>query len=325
MEDPEASGVGQIYGSNDGETWEFIASDVELTYSNGQYSNLLTGTFEYNDATVNVEIETMTGNGFATFFVGGSETQIGSYPYLAVMLETESSEPVTVTTYHPIDYHFIPVDNSTITFNSNHELKGFSGNYNDLTNKPTIPAAVSGVNDGTNWTSLTIGSDTYGIGGGSTPSNMVTTDTSQEISGSKTFTSYVTTMGNNFRIRQPSTGTGASTRPTVSFRRPNDDEVGFLQFHPTNNQMVFGCDERYAPGIRIGLRQYNSSGAYSVLLPVCGNKSSVVGTGDLNFPLGVIITKDRYGNVLSPTPYAVADANGMIDITNLLDTYFGAI
>lgn len=52
----------------------------------------------------------------------------------------------------------------------------------------TVPN-VSGTNDGTNWTSLTIGSDTYGIGGGSAPSNMVTTDTAQTISGAKTFTS----------------------------------------------------------------------------------------------------------------------------------------
>ena len=40
-----------------------------------------------------------------------------------------------------------------------------SGSYNDLIDKPTI-TNVSGVNDGTNWTSLTIGSDTYGLGGG---------------------------------------------------------------------------------------------------------------------------------------------------------------
>lgn len=40
-----------------------------------------------------------------------------------------------------------------------------------IKNKPTIPDAVSGTNDGTNWTTLTIGSDTYDIpqgGGGST-------------------------------------------------------------------------------------------------------------------------------------------------------------
>ena len=41
-----------------------------------------------------------------------------------------------------------------------------SGNYNDLSNKPTIPDAVSGTNDGTNWTSLTIGNDTYGLASG---------------------------------------------------------------------------------------------------------------------------------------------------------------
>ena len=38
-----------------------------------------------------------------------------------------------------------------------------SGSYSDLSNTPTIPDAVSGVNDNTNWTSLTIGSVTKGI------------------------------------------------------------------------------------------------------------------------------------------------------------------
>jgi hypothetical protein len=42
----------------------------------------------------------------------------------------------------------------------------FSGDYDDLTDKPTIPDAVSGTNDGTNWTTLTIGNDTYGLAGG---------------------------------------------------------------------------------------------------------------------------------------------------------------
>ena len=43
-----------------------------------------------------------------------------------------------------------------------------SGDYADLSNKPSIPT-VSGTNDGTNWTSITIDSDTYAIpqGGGS--------------------------------------------------------------------------------------------------------------------------------------------------------------
>lgn len=56
---------------------------------------------------------------------------------------------------------------------------GLTSSYNSSTNaldvavdtttvalKSELPAAVSGTNDGTNWTSLTIGNDTYGVGGG---------------------------------------------------------------------------------------------------------------------------------------------------------------
>lgn len=95
----------------------------------------------------------------------------------------------TVNPYHPIDGRYVPIDGTSITLNSSYQLQGFSGDYTDLSNKPTIPAAVSGLNDGTNWTSLTIGSDTYAIpaGGGSAPSNMMTTDTAQTITGKKTF------------------------------------------------------------------------------------------------------------------------------------------
>jgi len=38
-----------------------------------------------------------------------------------------------------------------------------TGDYDDLTNKPTIPDSVSGTNDGTDWTTITIGNDTYNI------------------------------------------------------------------------------------------------------------------------------------------------------------------
>lgn len=69
---------------------------------------------------------------------------------------------------------------STVAMKSDltdYELKSeaFSGDYDDLTNKPTIPDEVSGTNDGTNWTSLTIGEDTYDIpqGGGSTKRELV--------------------------------------------------------------------------------------------------------------------------------------------------------
>lgn len=64
-----------------------------------------------------------------------------------------------------------PTDDGTIATREWVNRKGystFSGSYNDLTDKPTIPDAVSGTNDGTNWTSLTVGSDTYNIPSGGT-------------------------------------------------------------------------------------------------------------------------------------------------------------
>lgn len=50
-----------------------------------------------------------------------------------------------------------------------------SGNYSDLNGTPTIPDAVSGTNDGTNWTTITIGSVTMAIpsGGSGTPSDYI--------------------------------------------------------------------------------------------------------------------------------------------------------
>lgn len=205
-----------------------------------------------------------------------------------------------------------------------------------------VTVSSTAVSGATTAASITIGSDSYNfpsggsnitidtttgseyISDGTNTLEIMTRNTSQDISGSKTFTSYVTAMGNNFRIRAGS-GTTATSRPTVSFRNAGDQEVGFLQFHLTNNQMVFGCDERYSSGIQVGLRQYASSGAYSVLLPTCANKTTGVGSGDINFPLGLKLTEDTYGQTL-PTPVIVkADANGVIDVTNLLHTYFGRI
>lgn len=183
-----------------------------------------------------------------------------------------------------------------------------------------VTVSSTAVSGATEAASITIGSDSYNFP--SVPSNLVTLDTSQTITGSKTFESYLTAMGNQFRIRQPSTGTGSSIRPTVSFRNPNDAEVGYLQFHPTNNQMVFGADERYSNGIRIGLRQYNTSGAYSVLLPLCTNKTALLGSGDLNFPLGFTITEDVHGYPLQTPVIVTADANGVVDITSLLQAFF---
>lgn len=64
----------------------------------------------------------------------------------------------------------IQINTQGMTINGNSVVTGdqlatvaTSGDYDDLSNKPTIPDAVSGTNDGTNWTTLTVGSDTYDI------------------------------------------------------------------------------------------------------------------------------------------------------------------
>lgn len=58
-------------------------------------------------------------------------------------------------------------DLTNYTLTSNLASVATSGSYLDLSNTPTIPDAVSGTNDGTNWTTITIGSDTYNIPSGS--------------------------------------------------------------------------------------------------------------------------------------------------------------
>lgn len=69
-----------------------------------------------------------------------------------------------------------------------------SGSYNDLSNKPTIPDTVSGTNDGTNWTSLTIGSVTKNIpsggGGGGTVSHDYTHSSVSVVSTSTTTVTF---------------------------------------------------------------------------------------------------------------------------------------
>lgn len=84
-----------------------------------------------------------------------------------------------------------------------------SGDYTDLTNKPTIPDAVSGVNDGTSWTSLTIGSTTKAI-----PAAQVNSDWNSSSGVSqilnKPSLATVATSGNYSDL------TGTPTIPTVN-------------------------------------------------------------------------------------------------------------
>lgn len=79
------------------------------------------------------------------------------------------------------DIPTVPTKTSELTNDSDFVITSdlatvaISGDYYDLSNIPSIPDPVSGTNDGTNWTSLTIGNTTYNIpsgggGGGTTVS-----------------------------------------------------------------------------------------------------------------------------------------------------------
>lgn len=105
-----------------------------------------------------------------------------------------------------------------------------SGAYSDLSGTPTIPPTVSGTNNGGNWTSLTIGSDTYNIpqaagmsaGTGIDINNAVIsvdntvalkTDLPNAVSGTNDGTNWtaLTVGSDTYNIPQPmSAGTGIS-------------------------------------------------------------------------------------------------------------------
>ena len=171
-----------------------------------------------------------------------------------------------------------------------------SGDYDDLTNKPTIPAAQvnadwnasSGIsqilNKPTLATVATSGSYNDLSDKPTIPdvSNMMTTNTTQYISGVKTF--YDHTL-----VLKPSgSATSSSYRPTLEFRPFTGFAVGSLQYHLTNHQLVFSTDETGGDAdIQLALRAFNSTGAYSALLPRTSDKATSIGSGNVTLPLGI--------------------------------------
>lgn len=108
----------------------------------------------------------------------------------------------------------------------------------------SIPDAVSGTNDGTNWTSLTIGSDTYNVGAAA-PSNMVTTDTQQNITAAKYFVTddlyaqrsggvNVGPSGHHGRVRYSETLNTSTSIFTYLIQFDNQN-FGGLRFEQTAN------------------------------------------------------------------------------------------
>lgn len=94
-----------------------------------------------------------------------------------------------------------------------------------IQNKPTIPSAVSGTNDGTNWTSLTIGSDTYGVGGGG-GSSYTFTNGLTESSGTVSWD-----LNSNFKIN--------STKRNILVDFGKDGEISGSNNY---NNVLLGCN-----------------------------------------------------------------------------------
>lgn len=108
-----------------------------------------------------------------------------------------------------------------------------------IKNKPTIPAAVSGTNDGTNWTSLTIGNDTYGIpAGGSGSKYLHKVSIYANFSGSVIFwtediiTSSATayTSVSDYLTDRGYTITSASDQPTKSLKTFNGTTITAIAY-----------------------------------------------------------------------------------------------
>ena len=126
-----------------------------------------------------------------------------------------------------------------------------------------IPAAVSGTNDGTNWTTLTIGNDTYNVGSGSTPSNMVTTDTAQDITGAKTFIS----SNINFKLGNTETNpTGITYYDNSGFGRGNLELYKKTVDSVTSYYLTLGTSDSTITKVGFKLKD-TSTNTYNFIMP----------------------------------------------------------
>lgn len=102
-------------------------------------------------------------------------------------------------------------DLTNYTLSSSLSTVATTGSYTDLSNTPTIPSAVSGTNDGTNWTSLTIGSDTYGLASGGSGTQYVPYNLNYTYTNNLALANEVRALELNLTLMLPSTIQNTST------------------------------------------------------------------------------------------------------------------
>lgn len=201
----------------------------------------------------------------------------------------------------------------------------FSGDYDDLTNKPTIPVVPTNVSAFTN--------DAGYITSSALPTNYVTTNTTQEITGNKSLTGAISYTAERFNSGKKFTFNGrnpikmiAPSNSTTGFTlyNSNNNEKCYLQYNDSQNALYLG---RYGlTGVQeMGfLSEVDNSSGYKVLIP--NLTSQVPPAQNVNYmAISVNNTKaDSSGNVSLTIPDAVSGTNDGTNWTSLTigsDTY----
>ena len=122
--------------------------------------------------------------------------------------------------------------------------------YNDLTDKPTIPDTT----------------------------NFVTTNTSQTITGVKTFSG----TGNMLRFKN----TGSAAGTGIMFQNNSNANIGFFEFRTDDKVLKFGVNTNQGAGYKVGFQSFGNR-TYTAYLPDNADKYTAIGAGDVYLPLSV--------------------------------------
>ena len=201
---------------------------------------------------------------------------------------------------------------ATETWVTNQGYSTFSGSYNDLTDKPTIPS-VSGVTsyyDALYWSTIKINNTTANI---PSPSNFVTITSNQDITGIKTFTG-----DKRIAFKQAS----SSNNNTLGFTayKYNGIEYGNLQIASrnvggvTSDYVTLGNYSTLTTKARVGFRlQPNSSNSsYNFIMPY-GTSNQFENNGYATYQNTTIPCAFSNGQ------YVInADETGLVDLSGFI-------
>jgi hypothetical protein len=220
---------------------------------------------------------------------------------------------------------FISVNDTEQTSEVSLATVATTGAYSDLTGKPTIPvvynSTITFTQGGVTKGSVTLNQSynatiALDAGGGSTPSNMVTTNTNQNITAQKTF------VGNKLISFKQS-----SSRDKLGFTLYNNSgtEKGYLEYNPSNTVdsaplMTLGNYATTSEGVtHVGFRKYdsNSGGAYNLLAPLVSNAKTPFNLTNsyTNFYLPLGFTDG--------TTTVKAANTGMVDLSSIIPSTSG--